>query len=133
MYWAVGKVVNDWNNSIRDITSVSTSNSTKSDTTKNISLGEKIIGKDVEISINNGTFRPGIPFRKIDITDKNLFVIYDNNDKNIQNMTIQNIIKKLCEKFLQKGFDNLDYKKVQGFALYNTNKWETIELFYNLN
>ena len=83
--------------------------------------------KDVEISINNGTFRPGIPFRKIDITDKNLFVIYDNNDKNIQNMTIQNIIKKLCEKFLQKGFDNLDYKKVQGFALHNTNKWETIE------
>lgn len=71
MYWAVGKVVNDLNNSISDITGVSTSNSTKSDTTKNISLGETIMGKDVEISVESADFS-----QKVEPPVKNMYYNY---------------------------------------------------------
>ena len=71
MYWAVGKVVNDWNNSISDITGVSTSSSTKSDTTKTISLGETITGKDVEISIESANFS-----QKVEPPVKNMYYNY---------------------------------------------------------
>ena len=84
--------------------------------------------KDIEISIKNGIFKPGNLFRKIDITDKNLFVIFDINDKNIKNMNIQKVFCKLCDKFFQKGFENFDSNKVPGFGLHNTNKWENIEV-----
>ena len=71
MYWAVGKVVNDWNNGISDITGVSTSNSTKSNNVKSISLDENIIGKDVEISIESADFS-----QKVEPPVKNMFYNY---------------------------------------------------------
>ena len=83
--------------------------------------------RTVKVSINNGLFKPGILFRKIDITEKNLFVIYDNNDPNIRNMNIRNVFFKLCEKFFQKGIKEFDSKNVPGYSLHNTNKWEVIE------
>ena len=83
--------------------------------------------KTVETKINNGLFTPGIPFRKINITENNLFVIYDNNDPNIKYINIRDVFFKLCEKFVQKGIEKFDNTKVPGYRLYNTNKWETIE------
>ena len=83
--------------------------------------------KIVETKINNGLFTPGIPFRKINITENNLFVIYDNNDPNIKYINIRDVFFKLCEKFVQKGIEKFDNTKVPGYRLYNTNKWETIE------
>lgn len=60
MYWAVGKVVNEVNDTINDTindtTGISTSDSTKSNETIPMQIGDTITGKDVEINIESAQF-----------------------------------------------------------------------------
>ena len=71
MYWAVGKALNEINDTISDVTGVSTANSTESNETHIISAGEVITGKDVEITIESADFN-----QKVEPPVKNIYYNY---------------------------------------------------------
>ena len=77
-----------------------------------------------EINTVNGLFRPGSPIKINDITEENLFFLYDAND-DLQ--MIKNLSNNLCEKFHQKGFRNFEIKKIYKFGLKEVSNWEIIQ------
>ena len=71
MYFAVGKALKEVSDTIDDATGTSSSSSTKSEETKNISMGETITGKDVELSIESANFN-----QKVEPPTKPMFYNY---------------------------------------------------------
>lgn len=56
MYWAVGKAISEVSDTINDAVGISTSDSTKSNETIPMQIGDTITGKDVEINIESAQF-----------------------------------------------------------------------------
>ena len=86
------------------------------------SCKEKIILKEIEPK--NGLFKPGIPVRIYNITEKNLFFLYDANDEKINR---NNLFGNICNKFYQKGFNKFNVKNIPKFGLKPITNWESIE------
>ena len=59
-YKAIDNVIDTTNDKIQEATGVSSANTTKSEETKEITLGETISGKDVELNIESAQFSQNV-------------------------------------------------------------------------
>lgn len=84
--------------------------------------GKEIIISD-EKKVTKGLFLPGKPIRTKNLTEDNLFYLYESNEK----YNSQKIFSDLCDKIISKGFKKFESKNVQGFELHKTTNWEIIE------
>lgn len=93
MYFVVGKTLETVGDNINNAMGISSSNNTKSDKTKIISLGETFSGKDVEINIESAQFSQNVepPVKNMFYThyqvddSSNIYLYVILNCKNISN------------------------------------------------
>ena len=85
----------------------------------------KLYYKNNEINPINGLFRSNKPVSSNEITNNNIFFIYDSNEKINHKELLISILRKCQEKGFKFG-KNFDPKLIKGYSIDNTNNWGNI-------
>ena len=85
----------------------------------------KLYYKNNEINPINGLFRSNKPVSSNEITNNNIFFIYDSNEKINHKELLISILRKCQEKGFKFG-KNFDPKLIKGYSIDNTNSWGNI-------
>ena len=79
-----------------------------------------------KIEPNNGIFKSNKPCSSKEISNKNIFYIYDENERNINHRSLFIEILKKCREKEFKFSNGFNPNQVPGYGLENTDNWENI-------
>ena len=87
----------------------------------------KLYYKNDDVNPFNGRFRAKKPFISKEITNNNIFFIYDKNEKNINHQNLFVDILKKCKEKQFKFCQGFNPNNVRGYGIENTYNWESIQ------